>query len=127
MRILAGFVLLFLAGIPVCGQAKKEECRLQEMAIDAALGNSDAQYDLGVEFHRGVDLPQDFAKAAMMWRMASNAGVIEAHNNLGYLTYYGKGAKQDYAEGLRLWRLAAGRGFAESQVHIADAYSDGKF
>ena len=128
MRILVGVFFLVLAAGPSYGQTKNEpECPLQELAVEAALGDPEAHYNLGVAFHRGVDVPQDLGKAAVMWRLARNAGVVEAHNNLGDLTYYGKGVKQDYAEGLRLWRMAAEKGFAESQVHIADAYSDGRY
>jgi len=63
-----------------------------------------------------------------MWKMASTSGSVEAANNLGFLKYYGRpGVQRDYAEGIRLWRFAAERGFAESQVHMGQAYSDGRF
>lgn len=69
----------------------------------------------------------DLAKSAVFWGLASKGGNIAAFNNLGHLTYYGRGIKQDFAEGVRLWRIAAEKGFTESQIHIANAYSDGKF
>lgn len=112
----------------VYGQnTEKPKCELQQLAVDAALGDSVAQHDLGVEFFRGINVPQDYSKAAAMWRLSGNAGNSQALNNLGYLTYYGKGIKQDHAEGVRLWRLAAEKGFAESQAHIGYAYLNGKF
>ncbi len=128
MKLLnTAFVLIFFC---VCIYGQKQtspDCRLQELAIDAALGKADAQYNLGVEFYTGANVAQDFGKAAAMWRLASvGGGLTEAYNNLGYLTYYGKGVKQDYAEGIRLWRIAAESGFSESQVHLATAYSDGR-
>ena len=127
MRILASVVILVLtAALPYKQSATESKCFLQELAIDAALGDSVAQHNLGVEFHRGVNVERDYSKAATLWRLSSSAGVIESYNNLGHLTYYGRGVKQDFAEGLRLWRIAAEKGFAESQVHIGYAYSDGK-
>jgi TPR repeat protein len=121
------FFILIIAS-PVYGQnLEKSACELQQLAIDAALGNSVAQYNLGVEFYSGKSIPQDYSKAATMWRLSGDAGNIKAFNNLGYLTYYGKGVKQDYADGVRLWRLAAEKGFAESQAHIGYAYYSGKF
>jgi len=105
----------------------ESKCELQELAIDAALGDPQAQHNLGVEFHRGSNIPRDYGKAATMWQLSSNAGIVESYNNLGYLIYYGKGVDQNYAEGLRLWRIAAEKGFAESQVHLGYAYSDGKY
>jgi TPR repeat protein len=118
----------FVFAVPLCGQElKAANCELQELAIEAALGDPTAQYNLAVEFHRGEKVPQDLAKAAVLWRMATKVGNIGAFNNLGHLTYYGRGIKQDYAEGVRLWRVAAMKGFAESQVHLSYAYTDGKF
>jgi hypothetical protein len=128
MKLLtSAFVVILLSACHYGQQPSESKCKLQELAIDAALGDADAQHNLGVEFHRGVNIPQDFSKAAVMWRLASSAGVVESSNNLGYLTYYGKGVKQDHAEGVRLWRIAAEKGFAESQVHLGDAYSDGGY
>jgi TPR repeat protein len=128
MRILAGILILVSTLFPSSRQvSEKADCKLQELAIDAALGDPEAQYNLGVEFHRGDAIAQDFSKAAKMWKLASDAGIIEAYNNLGFLTYNGKGVKQDYAEGARLWRVAAERGFVESQVHLGFAYADKKF
>src|ERR1051325_2785085 len=105
--LISAFILMSVYSCHYGQKPTESKCKLQELAIHAALGDADAQYDLGVEFHRGVDIAQDYSKAAVMWRLASNGGVIPAFNNLGYLTYYGKGVKQDYAEGVRLWRVAA--------------------
>lgn len=63
---------------------------MQELAINAALGDVKAQYNLGVIFFR----KEDYSKAAVMWRLSSNAGHISSFN-LGYLTYYGKDVKSD--------------------------------
>ena len=128
MRILVGAIVIVIASVLTYGQsANQNKCTVQDLAIEAALGNHDAQYDLGVFFFRGEDVPQDFSKAAIMWHLAANGGVMEANNNLGFLTYYGKGVKQNYAEGIRLWRIAAEAGFAESQVHLAEANYDERY
>jgi TPR repeat protein len=123
------FALLFLlSGSIVVAQAPASNCVIQELAIDAALGSTDAQYNLAVEFFTGRQVPRDYAKAANLWRKASDAGSVPASNNLGFLKYYGRpGVERDYGEGIRLWRFAAERGFAESQVHLGQAYSDGSF
>ena len=128
MRILVSAILLILTvTLPFKQSGNEIKCNLQELAIDAALGDPEAQHNLGVEFHRGDNIPLDYSKAATMWRQSSTAGVIESYNNLGHLIYHGRGVKQDYAEGLRLWRIAAEKGFAESQVHLGQAYSDGNY
>jgi TPR repeat protein len=128
MRLLSITFILLCFCVCLFGQKSVSvDCRLQELAIDAALGKSEAQYDLGVEFYTGANIPQDFSKAAVMWRLVTeSAGFERAFNNLGYLTYYGKGVKQDYSEGIRLWRIAAENGYPESQIHLATAYSDNR-
>ena len=126
--ILISLILLLLATTVHAQQSSIPKCELQRLAIDAALGDTAALYNLGVEFFRGTNLPRDYAKAANLWRRASEAGSVEASNNLGFLRYYGRpGVERDYSEGIRLWRFAAERGFAESQVHMGQAYSDGRF
>ncbi|MDQ3322083.1 MAG: hypothetical protein M3525_06600 [Acidobacteriota bacterium] len=128
MKLLnVAFVILFFCVCLYSQKSTTADCRLQELAVDAALGKAEAQYDLGVEFYTGANVAQDFSKAAVMWRLAIEAkGYTGAFNNLAYLTYYGKGVKQDYAEGIRMWRIAAENGFSESQIHLATAYSDGR-
>lgn len=124
------FVIASLCFITLvsCGQKPTSTgCELQDIAIDAALGDPIAQHDIGVAFYTGKGVPQDYGKAAIMWQKASDGGNIQAFNNLGYLTYYGKGVKQDFAEGIRLWRIAAEKGFAEPQFHIGQAHFDGKY
>lgn len=108
-------------------QNSPSNCDIQALAIEAALGNRTAQYNLAVEFHRGEKVAQDLAKAATLWRLSAKAGDIDSHNNLGHLTYYGRGIKQNFAEGIRLWRIAATNGHSESMVHMAHAHADGKF
>jgi TPR repeat protein len=128
IKILTCLLVIVFAALAADGQTvNKTKCELQELAIEAALGNALAQYNMGVEFFRGEQVAQDFGKAATMWRLAGAGGQISAYNNLGYLTYYGRGVKQDHAEGVRLWRIAAEAGIAESQIHIGYAYLKGDF
>ena len=127
--VISSFLVLLCSVFSAIGQGQKapDPCSLQIIAIEAALGEPTALNNLAVEFYRGENVPRDYSKAASLWRQAVKTGAVGAHNNLGYLTYYGLGVKQNFAEGIRLWRVAAINGFHESQVHLADAYSDGKY
>jgi hypothetical protein len=128
-RILISLLtVLITSTIAHAQESRKTSCPIEELAIEAALGETTAQYNLAVEFFRGERVPRDYAKAAKLWRSASDAGDVAASNNLGYLKYYVlPGVSQDYAEAIRLWRLAAERGNAESQVHLANAYYDARY
>lgn len=121
-------VLLLAAALPGCRDEPPPEAatELRNLAIDAALGDRIAQYDLAVEFYRGKRLPQDYAKAAKLWRQVAAQGDVNATNNLGYLAYHGLGGPASPAEGVRLWREAAARGHPESQVHLGYAAEQGK-
>lgn len=122
-------ILLFLVAASLLvfpAWAGPEQCPVQDFAIEAALGNAVAQYNLGVELYRGERLEQNLEKAAALWRMSVASGNVPAHNSLGYLVFFGRGVKRDPEEGLRLWRFAAERGHAESQFHLASVYMTGR-
>jgi TPR repeat protein len=93
----------------------------QNLPTATALADAIAQFDLGVAYFKD----KNYSKAAKMWKIATNAGILEAYNNLGYLTYYGMGVKEDHMEGFGLWRIAAENGYSESQRLMAEAYSYG--
>src|SRR5688500_8159593 len=88
-RVLISSLLLLLISA-FTTQAQTVDCRLQQMAIDAALGDERSQYNLGVEFFSGRQLPRDYGKAANLWRKAAAAGSVPASNNLGFLKYFGR-------------------------------------
>jgi hypothetical protein len=74
MRMSFYFLILLLLATTIQAQEASPKCVLQQLAIDAAIGDTLAQYNLAVEFFRGANVPQDYAKAANLWRKASDAG-----------------------------------------------------
>jgi hypothetical protein len=121
-------VLLLAASLPGCRTEPPPEAaiELRDLAIDAALGDRIAQYDLAVEFYRGNRLPRDYAKAGKLWRQAAAQGDVDATNNLGFLAYNGLDGPASPAEGVRLWQEAAAKGHPESQYHLGYAAEQGK-
>ena len=63
----------------------------------AKQGNVDAQYNLGVMYAIGQDVPQDDAQAVQWYRKAAEQGDAEAQYNLGLMYYKGEGVRQDLA------------------------------
>jgi hypothetical protein len=56
MRIPALVIFLFLTTGLLSAQSRNApKCELQQLAINAALEDAEAQYDLGVELFRGVE------------------------------------------------------------------------
>lgn len=97
-------LLLALAQALPAAAAVDDE--LTRTAVEAALDDRDALYNLAVKFYLGAELPQSYAHAARLWQKAAALGFIAAKNNLGFLTFEGKGVASDRVAGLR-WILFA--------------------
>ncbi len=105
----------------------QDACRVHDLAIQAALDDRLARYNLAVEFFSGKAVPRDLAKSAALWRLAANQGDRDASSNLGYLLFYGMGVDRDQKEAVRLWRIAADGGQSEAKLHLSRVYSEGAF
>jgi hypothetical protein len=68
-----------------------------------------AQYNVGVMYYEGRDVPQDYAEAVKWYRKAAEQGDANAQYNLGGMYYQGKGVQQDYIIALMWLNLAASR------------------
>lgn len=99
------FILLFAASVQAQGFEKAP----------------DTPYNRGVDAFRN----KDFAKARIQWGKAISEGEENAFNNLGFLLFNGLGGPTDRERGVQLWLQAAQMGQAESQWHLAHAYSKG--
>lgn len=88
----------------------------------AALGNEDAEVNLGLMYSQGQGVPQDFAQALVWYRKAADQGLASAQNNIGALYYGGQGVSQDYAQA-RVWFMkAADQGYAPAQISVGALY-----
>ena len=61
----------------------------------AKQGNVDAQYNLGVMYAIGQDVPQDDAQAVQWYQKAAEQGDAKAQYNLGVMYEEGKGVRQN--------------------------------
>lgn len=57
-----------------------------------------AALNLGTLYYKGQVVPQDFAEAARLYKIAADAGILRAICNLGYCFYYGRHQEVDYAK-----------------------------
>lgn len=89
-------------------------------------GNAEAQHDLAAIYtagHGGVK--QNFDRAAMWFREASDNGVSNARYNLGVLYHQGLGVKRDLNRALYWYREAATLSHPEAQYNLGIAYIEG--
>lgn len=86
------------------------------LAIDTAVhqialqGNTQAQYQLGMKYLKGQDLPQDFKQAICWFFKAASRGHKEAQYRLGTLYQEGKGASKSDTLAAIWFRKAAEQG-----------------
>lgn len=97
-----------------------------ELAEQAALGDEIALYNLGVEYFRGVEVPQDYTRSAAFWRRSVELGNSRAMNNLGYLLFHGLGVEPEPEKAVALWRRAVADGEVEPHLHLAWASEHGE-
>lgn len=106
---------------------------ISAMAIDfsqtqrlADEGEAIAQYDLGLLYHQGKDVRQDYTKAVEWYGKAANQGHADAQTILGVMYESGKGVTQDYAKAKQWYEKAAHQGQAVAQYYLGGIYYIGK-
>lgn len=105
---------------------------LQELPFDkqltlAKVGDVDAQYEVGLAYETGRNVPVDEAEAARWFRQAALQGNVEAQYHLARLVSRGaRGLKQDYPTALKLYQDAAAKGYALAMDALGQAYQQGR-
>ena len=79
---------------------------LSEFRSLAERGNATAQYELGLMYDVGLEIPQDYAEAVKWYRKAAAQGYAKAQFNLGSMYANGRGVRRndhEAAEWFRKW------------------------
>lgn len=84
-----------------------------------------AQFFLGLIYHQGRGIPQNYQEALNWYRRAANNGFVHAYYHLGQMYHKGDGVKQNSSEAARLYRLAADQGLSDAQNSLGDMYYNG--
>jgi TPR repeat protein len=92
----------------------------------AALGNSDAQFALGVIYDKGEGEPKNTAKAMEWWQKAAQQGHATAQYNLGCKYYEGNDVPMDLARAAQYYEKAAAQGNMTAQFNIGVMYEKGR-
>ena len=67
-------------------------------------------FEEGKAAHDGIDTPQDFVRARMLYLEAAELGNIDALINLGFLYFAGQGVEADFVKAREFYEIAAKRG-----------------
>ena len=127
MRIPAlALSVLLLAAAPAAAQSL-EELPFDKQLTLAKVGDVDAQFQVGLAYETGKNVPVDEAEAARWFRQAALQGNVEAQFHLARLVARGaKGLKQDLPTALKLYQDAASRGHPQAMNALGQAYQQGR-
>ena len=95
------------------------------LAKEAAEGDIDAEFDLGVCYEQGTGVEQDMVEAMRRFRRAADAGHADAQYKLGAAYAYGIQVPQDYGKAIQWYQRAAEQGQADSQYALGMTYCYG--
>jgi TPR repeat protein len=89
----------------------------------AEAGDASAQFNLGLIYYEGLNVPKDTGEAIKWYRKAADQGIVSALFNLGEIYRLGKG---DRAEALKWYRKAADQGNMYAQNVMGYSYRHGE-
>jgi TPR repeat protein len=92
----------------------------------AEQGNADAQYNLGLMFQKGHDVPMDYKAAVKWYRLAAEQGYAAAQVNLASMYDNGQGVLQDDKAAVKWYKFAAEQGDAVAQFNLGLMYDYGE-
>ena len=83
---------------------------MREWTPLAEQGYAKAQSNLGLMYHNGEGVPQDYKTAVKWLTLAAEQGGASAQYNLGIMYDNGEGILQDYVYAHMWWNIAASNG-----------------
>ena len=93
---------------------------LQTLHTQAAQGDANTQFVLGMMYANGRGVPQDYTTARGWYEKAAVQGHAMAQYNLGALYFNGQGVPQNNVKTYMLWSLAAVRFVGDLQKQAAE-------
>jgi TPR repeat protein len=97
-----------------------------EWELLAKQGIAEAEYNLGLMFSRGKEVPRDDKKAVKWYRLAAEQGLAQSQTNLGLMFGKGQGVEQDYKEAVKWYRLSAEQRITGAQSNLGLMYEKGQ-
>ncbi len=141
--LIVGIALLFCIG---CSNPKNPDETTEEVTLSSGVeaqqrgdfetaaaifdslakqGDAYAQYNLGVAYHNGNGVPQDYEDAVEWYLKSAEQEVPKAQYGLGSMYHGGHGVPQDYKEAIKWYRKSAEQGYSEAQNILGLMYRMG--
>lgn len=97
-----------------------------ELSAKAAQGNAEAQFKLGVRYHYGEGVSQNYSESLKWFQKAADQNYAPAQSEMGYMHEQGHGTAVNYDEALKWYRKAAEQGLAMGQNNLGAMYDMGR-
>jgi len=91
---------------------------LADLRKFADQGDAEAQYQMGVRFHNGEDVPQDDAQAMQWFLRAAEQGHVTAQSALGAYYWAGRGVPEDLSKAYFWSEIALAEGDENSKSRL---------
>lgn len=88
----------------------------------AAQGYQEAEFSLGVAYHKGCGVEKDLASAIKWYEMSANKGDLVSQFNLGALYY----EQKNYTQAIYWYKKSANGGDAKAQNNLGQMYGEGR-
>ncbi len=115
-----------LANILLDGDAVNRSAGMYWMQQSGENGYAEAQFQLGLAYVAGEDLPRDPALAARWFERAAMQGHAASQVNLGALYESGNGLPRDEAQAAKWYAKAAEQDIAVAQISLGSLYAQGR-
>ena len=103
------------AAAPIAKRQVKPLADLQKLAEH---GDADAQWQLGVRYHNGEEVPRDDTRAMLWFLRAAEQGHVTAQATLGAYYWAGRGVPQDLSRAYFWSALALAQGDENSRSRL---------
>jgi hypothetical protein len=117
-------VLIWLPGAvafaqtPTINLGRIAEANVDGLKQRAQAGDLAAQFELGIRYHEGRGVPQDYIEAMQWFRMGADQGDADSEFNLAVMYEKGRGVLPNLEDALRWYQKAALQDFAPAEYNL---------
>ena len=121
------FLALILIIIFESSSFAARDRNLKSLKVRAANGDSEAMYTIGLMYHDGDGVNQDYAEALKWYKKAAEADNPKAYDNMGWMYQHGQGVNQDYKKAFECYQEGAEGDVPRSINQLGYFYENGMY
>jgi TPR repeat protein len=122
MRKISAAIILICLLSSFCNAASPS---IDELLVQAQAGDANSQYTLGVMYHVGRNVGQDYNEAIKWFSKSAEQGNAKAQYELGQMYENGQSLAQNYNLAFEWYAKSAIQSYAKSQYSLGRFYKDG--